>query len=108
MQMSVRAAAMRTRAMAVLKNAHARGHHGAQLDFILRALRGKSSGSVKVLTMIDSMPALLKEEQTDDDNKKEYCETQFFQTEDKNKELDIQRSDESKAMASRRTVAINP
>jgi chromosome segregation ATPase len=50
--------------------------------------------------MIDSMTALLKEEQTDDDSKKEYCEMQFDQTEDKKKELDIQLSDENKAIAS--------
>jgi hypothetical protein len=100
MQMSVSAAAMRTRALAVLKDAHARGQHRAQLDFILLALRGKSSGFEKVLKMIDSMTALLKEEQVDDDSKKEYCEIQFDQTEDKKKELDIQLSDEQKAIAS--------
>merc|ERR1719247_1656545 len=86
--------------MAVMKQAHANGHHRAQLDFILLALRGKASGFEKVLKMIDSMTALLKEEQGDDDNKKEYCEMQFDQTEDKKKELDIQLSDETKAIAS--------
>merc|ERR1719284_2307718 len=86
--------------MAVLKDAHAKGHHGAQLDFILLALRGKSSGFEKVLKMIDSMTALLKEEQADDDNKKEYCETQFDQAEDKQKELDRDLKDENAAIAS--------
>merc|ERR1719454_285570 len=83
-----------------MKKAHAKGHHRAQMDFILLALRGKTSGFEKVLKMIDSMTALLKEEQADDDNKKEYCETQFDQTEDKKKELDQQLSDENKAIAS--------
>merc|ERR1719240_1805253 len=50
--------------------------------------------------MIDAMTALLKEEQTDDDNKKEYCEAQFDQTEDKKKALDQQLSDENAAIAS--------
>merc|ERR1719446_1754432 len=100
MQVSVSAAAMRTRALAVLKDAHARGHHGAQFDFILLALRGKTSGFEKVLKMIDSMTALLKEEQGDDDNKKEYCEMQFDQTEDKKKELDRDLKDENAAIAS--------
>merc|ERR1719238_1731052 len=50
--------------------------------------------------MIDSMNALLKEEQADDDNKKEYCEAQFDQTEDKKKQLDRQLSDENAAIAS--------
>merc|ERR1719326_1134002 len=41
-QMSVSAASMKSRALAVLKDAHTRGHHRAQLDFILLARRGKT------------------------------------------------------------------
>merc|ERR1719247_2383762 len=84
--------------MAVMKQAHKKSHHRAQMDFILLALRGKASGFEKVLKMIDEMSALLKEEQADDDNKKEYCEMQFDQTEDKKKGLDRQLSDEIAAL----------
>jgi len=37
--------------------------------------------------MIDEMVALLKQEQEDDDNKKEYCDKQIDLIEDKGKEL---------------------
>merc|ERR1719218_141069 len=49
--------------------------------------------------MIDDMTALLKKEQVDDDNKKEYCETTIDQTEDKVKELELAVSDLEKAVA---------
>merc|ERR1719333_1254951 len=44
------------------------------------------------------MAALLKKEQADDDDKKEYCETSIDQTEDKVKELELSISDLSKAI----------
>merc|ERR1719375_192616 len=37
--------------------------------------------------MVDDMVALLKQEQLDDDDKKEYCEGQFDTADDKKKEL---------------------
>merc|ERR1719333_1950609 len=43
--------------------------------------------------MIDDMVALLEQEQTDDDNKKEYCEKQLDLAEDKLKELKQQMDD---------------
>merc|ERR1719329_2044986 len=43
--------------------------------------------------MIDSMVASLKVEQTDDDAKKEYCEMQFDQADDKKKGLEQKISD---------------
>merc|ERR1719453_2864699 len=45
------------------------------------------------------MTALLKKEQVDDDNKKEYCEAQIDQSEDKVKELELSVSDLAKAIA---------
>merc|ERR1719377_497690 len=45
------------------------------------------------------MVVLLGKEQTDDDDKKEYCETTIDQTEDKVKELDLSISDLEKAIA---------
>merc|ERR1719379_1539026 len=49
--------------------------------------------------MIDDMSALLKKEQTDDDNKKSYCEDLIDKTDDKKKELELSVSDLSKAVA---------
>jgi len=46
-----------------------------------------------VIKMIDSMVASLKVEQTDDDAKKEYCEMQFDQADDKKKGLEQKISD---------------
>merc|ERR1719182_1019906 len=51
------------------------------------ALGGKKVTFEKVIKMIDDMVALLKKEQFDDDSKKEYCDHQIDQAEDKVKEL---------------------
>merc|ERR1719195_9845 len=48
--------------------------------------------------MIDEMVALLKQEQTDDDDKKAYCESSLDKAEDKKKVLDLAVSDLGKAM----------
>jgi len=57
------------------------------------ALRGKKVGFEKVIKLIDDMVGLLKKEQIDDDVKKEYCNTQIDETEDKKKILDQTLSD---------------
>merc|ERR1719161_2243068 len=59
-----------------------------QLDVILLALRGQKIGFEKVIKMIDEMVETLKKEQVDDDNKKEYCNTQLDTADDKKKELE--------------------
>jgi len=61
--------------------------NGSQLDFVSMALLGKKVNFDKVLKMIDEMVVTLKKEQTDDDDKKEYCEIQLDSTEDSVKEL---------------------
>merc|ERR1719440_1266548 len=63
------------------------------------ALKGRKVSFDKVIGMIDEMTALLKKEQQDDDVKKEYCEAQIDQTEDKVKELELAVSDLAKAIA---------
>jgi predicted RNase H-like nuclease (RuvC/YqgF family) len=70
-----------------------------RLNLISLALKGKKVSFDKVLTMIDEMTALLKKEQVDDDNKKEYCESLIDKTEDKVKELELSVSDLAKAIA---------
>merc|ERR1719171_803519 len=63
-------------------------HPSLHLDFITLALRHKTAGFGKVLKMIDEMVVVLKKEQVDDEDKKEYCEVQFDTTEDKIKETE--------------------
>merc|ERR1719163_878278 len=70
-----------------------------RLNLIALALKGKKVSFDKVIAMIDDMTALLKKEQVDDENKKEYCETTIDQTEDKVKELELSVSDLAKAIA---------
>jgi len=70
-----------------------------QLDFIMLALQGKAHGFEKVIKMIDEMVERLGVEQTDDDNKKEYCNVQLDSTDDKKKGLEQSISDSEKAAA---------
>merc|ERR1719238_1868666 len=86
MQLTESASAMKSRALAVLERAKS-GRKGdrQRLDVIMLAIRGKKVNFDKVIKMIDDMVALLKTEQQDDANKKEYCEGQFDQADDKKK-----------------------
>jgi peptidoglycan hydrolase CwlO-like protein len=59
-----------------------------RLDLIMLALHGKKVGFEKVIKLIDDMVALMKTEQQDDNDKKEYCEMQFDQADDKKKALE--------------------
>lgn len=93
MQVTVTSQAVRSRALEALRKAN-----NPALKFIELALNGKKIGFEKVIAMIDEMAATLKKEQGDDDAKKEYCETQFDQTEDKIKELDNSVSDSETAI----------
>merc|ERR1719379_2525210 len=55
--------------------------------FIELALQGKKVSFDKVIKMMDDMVVLLKEEQKDDEAQKEWCETEFETSEDKEVEL---------------------
>jgi chromosome segregation ATPase len=59
-----------------------------RLDFIAMAIQGKKIGFEKVIKMIDEMVATLKVEQTDDNNKKEYCAKALDEADDKKKSLE--------------------
>jgi len=76
-----------------------KGNGDFRLNLIALALKGKKVSFDKVLTMIDDMVTLLKKEQVDDNDKKEYCESLIDQTEDKVKELELAVSDLAKAIA---------
>lgn len=67
-------------------------------DLIELALHGKNGGFEKVIKMVDEMKEVLKKEQDDDDNKKEYCNTQLDQADDKKKGVARALSDEEAAM----------
>merc|ERR1719299_310888 len=70
-----------------------------KLDFIALAVKGKKAGFEKVIKLIDDLTAELKKEQVDDESKKEYCEAQFDQAEDKKKATEGQIEDLEKAIA---------
>merc|ERR1719408_536803 len=63
------------------------------LDFILLALQGKKAGFDKIIKLIDDMVVTLRKEQQADDDKKEYCNVQLDQAEDKKKETERTISD---------------
>merc|ERR1711933_39950 len=84
-QMQVSSAAQRNQALAALQGVASKR---SGIDFIAMAIKGKKMGFDKVIKMIDDMVATLKKEQTDDTNKKEYCEKQFDNIDDKKKELE--------------------
>jgi hypothetical protein len=79
---------MRKQAMALVRQARVSSPHKAQYDLLAMALTGKKVSFAKVVTMIDDMVSMLKEEQLDDDHKKEYCLKQFDFTDDKKKDLE--------------------
>jgi septal ring factor EnvC (AmiA/AmiB activator) len=60
---------------------------GSDLRFLELALMGRKVDFTKVFKMIDDMITILKQEQVDDEAKKEYCNMQIDQGEDKSKEL---------------------
>merc|ERR1719375_2815075 len=95
MQLKTSSRDMKLRALVALQKSKG----DFRLNLISLALKGKKVSFDKVLKMIDEMSALLKKEQTDDDNKKSYCEDLIDKTEDKVKELELTVSDLSKAVA---------
>jgi hypothetical protein len=97
MQMNTHSA-IRLRVVKALEQYRSSG--SPQLDLIMLALRGKSAGFEKVISLIDGMVATLKKEQTDDDDKKEYCTIQFDAADDKKKSLERSISDGEAFIAS--------
>jgi len=89
MQVKVSTSSMREQALAVLEAARgAKTDDRHRIDYIMLAIRGKKFGFDKVLKMIDDMVELLGTEQQDDNDKKEYCELQFDNADDKKKALE--------------------
>jgi len=96
MQLQVTAADQQRQALAVIQGAR-NGH--PELSFIALALQGKKVDFSKVLKMIDEMVSVLHAEQQDDADKKEYCEMQFDNADDKKKGLEHSIANLEKAIA---------
>merc|ERR1719161_2980653 len=89
MQLKVSSSSLREQALSLLEQARSvKKSDRHRIDYIMLAIRGKKFGFDKVLKMIDDMVALLQTEQQDDNDKKEYCEMQFDQADDKKKALE--------------------
>jgi len=93
MQLQVTEKEQRRQALAVIKAVHR-----PELSFLAMALQGKKVSFAKVLKMIDEMVSVLKAEQQDDDDKKEYCSMQFDLADDKKKGLEREVSNLGKAI----------
>jgi len=94
-------ASQRSRALALLlaRGTSKSAPRRPELDLIALALRGKAIGFEKIVKMIDSMVMNLETEQQGDDAKKEYCNAQFDQAEDKKKALENAISDSEAAIS---------
>jgi len=90
LQTKVASQEVKRRALRALKavRSGANGVKDPRLDLITLALRGKKVSFEKVLAMIDEMVALLGKEQTDDDAKKAFCQSELDKTEDELKVLE--------------------
>merc|ERR1719215_2529160 len=90
--------ALRSRALSlIMKYKETRGNSPG-VDLISLALRGKKVGFTKVIAMIDGTVKNLADEQQEDNSKKEYCDTQIDQTEDKLKQLKNAHADSNTAI----------
>merc|ERR1719333_1781153 len=93
-QVAVSKSALQAKALAKIREAKRRaGKFNPGLDFLALAVQGKKVNFGKVIKMIDDMVAVLKKEQQDDNDKKEYCAMQFDVADDKKKGLERTISD---------------
>merc|ERR1719486_541777 len=99
LQLKVKSGTSKQLALSALQQLNQGVRGDFRLDLISLALKGKKVSFAKVLKMIDDMVALLGREQTDDDNKKEYCESLIDKTEDDLKSLELTVSGLGKAIA---------
>jgi hypothetical protein len=74
-------------ALNVLRSARKGRGKDPRVDFLEVALKGGKAGFGKIIKIIDELVVQLKAEQEEDDQKKDYCNTEFDKTEDKAKGL---------------------
>jgi hypothetical protein len=84
LQLTVSTSSMKAEALKLLRAAQ-QHRRPLKIDLITLAMHGKSADFSKVLGMIDEMVGVLKTEQKDDDDKKEYCNVELDETEDRMK-----------------------
>merc|ERR1719160_859619 len=99
LQFKTNGKAIKQRALVALQQANQGDKQDVRINLISLALKGKKVSFEKVLKMIDNMVTLLKKEQQDDNDKKEYCERSIDTTEDNLKALELTVSDLGKAIA---------
>jgi len=99
LQLKSNAKTSKERALVALQQANQGEKQDFRINLISLALKGKKVSFDKVLKMIADMVSLLKKEQQDDNDKKEYCEKMIDQTEDNLKALELSVSDLGKAIA---------
>merc|ERR1719410_483707 len=105
MQLQQTRGMLRDQALTVVRRAWGMSdrRHRPGLDFLVLALTGKKALSQgifdKVIRMCDGLVAELKQEQRDDNDKKEYCESQFDLADDKKKSLERAEKDAENAIA---------
>jgi chromosome segregation ATPase len=97
MQMQITISSQKQQALAIIRAAQAKGR--PELNFRALALQGKKVDFAKVIKMIDEMVVVLGKEQNDDNDKKEYCELQLDNADDKKKSLEHSISNLEKAIA---------
>merc|ERR1719324_2065249 len=83
LQVASHAADVRKKALALVHRAAPGGSDRARVGLLSLALGGRKVSFAKVIKMIDNMVSILKQEQYDDDNKKEYCVKQMDLIDDK-------------------------
>jgi chromosome segregation ATPase len=83
LQLEVSSSALRAQALDSIHASQKKGRASRHLDLIALALHGKTADMSKVIQMIDEMVGVLKQEQTDDDTKKEWCTGELDSAEDK-------------------------
>jgi len=91
LQIEVTAKSAMAKALQTLKD-NRRGSD-PRVDLIEVALRGGKPGFEKIIKLIDELTAKLKDEQSEDDEKKEWCENEIDKTEDTKKVLSNDISD---------------
>merc|ERR1719181_1144435 len=99
LQVEVSAKQVREQALRVLAGVKRTDGKDSSMDMIMFALKSQKVDMSKVIKMIDDMVVLLGKEQTDDDDKKAYCEAEFDKSDDHKKELERSISDKEKALS---------
>jgi len=98
MQLAETDSSMKSKALQIIRQQQAR-HPSVNLGFLTLAMQGKAMGFEKVIKMVDNMVIVLKKQQTDDEQKQDYCNKQIDEKEDKKKSLEQSRKDFGTAIA---------